>query len=42
MKPRLTRLAERIGMSYWLIPSLCVVAAIGLSRGAEAVDARLS
>jgi uncharacterized membrane protein len=42
MKPRLARLAERIGMSYWLLPSLCVVGAMGLSQAAQAVDARLS
>ena len=41
MKLRLTRLAERIGMNYWLVPTLCVAVAIGLSYGAQALDARL-
>jgi uncharacterized membrane protein len=31
MKLRLSRLAERLGTSYWLLPSLCVALAIGLS-----------
>lgn len=41
MKLQLTRLAERLGTSYWLLPTLCVVVAIGLSRAAQALDARL-
>ncbi|WP_375765911.1 DUF2254 domain-containing protein [Archangium gephyra] len=42
MKLRLTRMAESIGMSYWLVPSLCVLVAIGLSHAAQALDSRLS
>lgn len=42
MKLRLTRLAERLGMSYWLVPALCVAAAIGLSYAAQAIDSHLS
>ncbi|MGE6763066.1 DUF2254 domain-containing protein [Corallococcus interemptor] len=38
---RNTRLAETLGTSYWLLPALCVVAAMALSSGAEALDARL-
>ncbi|GMU10823.1 DUF2254 domain-containing protein [Corallococcus caeni] len=38
---RSTRLAETLGTSYWLLPALCVAAAIALSSGAEALDARL-
>ncbi|RKG81806.1 DUF2254 domain-containing protein [Corallococcus exercitus] len=38
---RSTRLAERLGTSYWLLPALCVMVAIALSSGAEALDARL-
>lgn len=41
MKLRLTRLAERISMSYWLLPSFCVLLAIGLSHAAQALDSRL-
>ncbi|MBZ4420931.1 DUF2254 domain-containing protein [Myxococcus sp. RHSTA-1-4] len=41
MNQRLARLTERIGTSYWLVPSLCVAGAIGLSQGVGAVDARL-
>jgi uncharacterized membrane protein len=41
MKLRLTRLAERIGTSYWLVPSVCVVVAIGLSYATHALDASL-
>ncbi|EPX58976.1 hypothetical protein D187_003353 [Cystobacter fuscus DSM 2262] len=41
MKLRLTRLAERLGTSYWLVPSLCVAVAIGLSHAAQALDAHL-
>ncbi|HYO69405.1 MAG TPA: DUF2254 domain-containing protein [Archangium sp.] len=41
MKLRLTRLAERLGTSYWLVPTLCVAVAIGLSHAAQALDARL-
>ncbi|AKQ64487.1 hypothetical protein A176_001399 [Myxococcus hansupus] len=42
MKLRLTRFAERLGTSYWVVPALCVVAAVGLSRFAHALDAHLS
>jgi uncharacterized membrane protein len=42
MKLRLTRMSERIGMSYWLVPSFCVLVAIGLSYAAHHVDSRLS
>lgn len=42
MKLRLTRFAERLGMSYWLVPTLCVAVAVGLSRAAGTVDAHLS
>lgn len=38
MKLRLTRLAERIGSSYWMIPALCAAAAIGLSYASQALD----
>jgi len=41
MKPRLARLAERLGTSYWLLPTLCVAVAIGLSYAAQALDERL-
>ncbi|HYO58394.1 DUF2254 domain-containing protein [Archangium sp.] len=41
MKLRLTRLAERIGTSYWLVPALCMAATIGLSNAAQAIDAHL-
>jgi len=41
MKLRLTHLAERLGTSYWLLPTLCVAVAIGLSHAAQAIDARL-
>ncbi|WP_257461774.1 DUF2254 domain-containing protein [Archangium lipolyticum] len=42
MKLILTRLAERIGTSYWLVPTLCVAVAIGLSHAAQALDSHLS
>ncbi|GHG63173.1 DUF2254 domain-containing protein [Comamonas sp. JC664] len=42
MKLRLTRFAERLGTSYWVVPALCVVAAMGLSQFAQALDARLT
>ncbi|MFP2960984.1 DUF2254 domain-containing protein [Myxococcus sp. 1LA] len=42
MKLRLTRFAERMGTSYWVVPALCVIAAIGLSQLAQALDARLT
>lgn len=42
MKLRLTRFAERMGTSYWVVPALCVVAAISLSQLALVLDARLS
>jgi uncharacterized membrane protein len=42
MTPRLSRLAEQLGMSYWLIPTCCVALAIGLSKLAEVIDAGLS
>lgn len=42
LKLRLTRLAERLGMSYWLVPGACVAAAIGLSFLAQQIDSRLS
>jgi uncharacterized membrane protein len=41
MKLRLTRLAERMGTSYWLVPTLCVAVSIGLSYAAQELDARL-
>ncbi|WP_224240162.1 DUF2254 domain-containing protein [Hyalangium gracile] len=42
MKPWLSRLVGRFESNYWLIPALCVAAAIGLSFGSQALDARLS
>ena len=42
MQLRLTRMAERVGMSYWLVPSLCVLVAIGLSHAAHVLDSHLS
>jgi len=42
MKLRLTRLAENFESNYWLLPALCVAAAIGLSHASQALDARLS
>lgn len=42
MTLRLTRLSERIGMTYWLVPALCVALSMGLSHFAQAIDARLS
>ncbi len=41
MNPRLKRLAERFGSNYWLVPALCVAAAVGLSEASESLDARL-
>jgi uncharacterized membrane protein len=41
MKLRLTHLAENFESNYWLIPALCVAAAIGLSYASQAMDARL-
>lgn len=42
MTPRLRRLIERLGMSYWVVPALCVVGAMGLSQVAQTVDSHLS
>jgi uncharacterized membrane protein len=42
MKLRYTHLAGRIESNYWLLPALCVAAAIGLSSASQALDARLS
>jgi len=42
MKSRLARISERLNMSYWLLPTLCVAGAIGLSYAAQAIDSRLS
>ncbi|WP_095960156.1 DUF2254 domain-containing protein [Corallococcus macrosporus] len=42
MQLRLTRFAERLSTSYWVVPALCVAAAIGLSQLAQALDARLT
>ncbi|QRK04763.1 DUF2254 domain-containing protein [Archangium violaceum] len=41
MKLKLTGMAERLGMSYWLLPALCVAAAIGISFAVQELDARL-
>ncbi|WP_141332077.1 DUF2254 domain-containing protein [Myxococcus sp. AB025B] len=41
MTPRFARLTERLNMSYWLVPALCVVGAIGFSYLAQAIDSRL-
>lgn len=42
MKRRLPRLSGRFESNYWLIPALCVAAAIGLSYASQFLDARLS
>ncbi|WP_225413933.1 DUF2254 domain-containing protein [Stigmatella hybrida] len=42
MKLRLQRLFRRFESNYWLIPALCVAAAIGLSYASQFLDARLS
>jgi len=31
MKSRLARISERLNMSCWLLPTLCVAEAVGLS-----------
>lgn len=41
MRPSLRRLAERIGSNYWLVPTLCVALALGLSEASGVLDARL-
>lgn len=41
MKLRLHQIAESLNMSYWLLPTFCVAAAIALSYAAQAIDARL-
>lgn len=42
MNLRLARLSRRFESNYWLVPALCVVAAVGLSYASQALDARLS
>jgi uncharacterized membrane protein len=42
MKLRLTRLAGHLNSNYWLVPALCVAAAIGLSYASQALDERLA
>lgn len=42
MNLRLTRLSRRFESNYWLVPALCLAAAVGLSYASQALDARLS
>lgn len=42
MNLSLSRFADRLRVSLWLVPTLCVVGAVGLSLGTEALDAHLS